>query len=178
MATVTGLTVDKLNEELGKMVVFSSVDESGQISLKLKNGSIIPGGSFYDAIREMVALMVKLEVNEKVAGTPVNLGNKSGAITELASKTEGKLLNSMVTVVATGNLTIAAANLPNDATAGTQFAMRITQDGVGNRTLTTTNIKRTQGVLTLSTAPNAVDIVVFLYDGNSWYAGMMGVDFR
>ena len=88
------------------------------------------------------------------------------------------IVNALVKLTATGNLTLNIADLPSAPRANTMFAMRIQQDATGGRTLTLTGFKKAYGQLTLTTAANAVDILVFMYDGTNWNVGFMGSDFK
>lgn len=181
MAKVTGITKEKLENILGDMVTGASVDAGGVLRLQTRSGTVISGGDFNAAVSAaavpVVKAEVKAEVKARVTGTPIPLGDISGSITQLLNKTQGGLVNSIVTAKAVGNLTFSTSYLPSDATPGTQFAFRITQDSIGGRTLSLTGFKVNMGILNLSSTPNAIDILVFLYDGSNWYAGMMGASF-
>lgn len=173
MAKVTGMTKEKIEQILGSMIVGASVDNTGTLQLTSRSGTVTPGGNFNEA----VDAVVDQAVAEQMAGTPINLGSVSGTVTSLQTKTERELVNSTVSLKATGNLTISKTNLPASLRSGTQFVLKIQQDSVGGRTLTLNNIKKNQGALTLSTPANSIDLLVFLYLDGDWYAGMMGMGF-
>lgn len=82
-------------------------------------------------------------------------------------------INAVIDMTLNGASSIAVAALPTVA-AGTQFAAIFRQDAVGGRVLTMTGIKRPGGALVLSAAANAVDIVIFFFDGVNWYASLSG----
>jgi hypothetical protein len=76
-------------------------------------------------------------------------------------------INGVVTLGGTGR-TLSITN----PVAGQTYTIRINQDGTGNRTITTwpTGSKWPAGLPpALSTAASRVDIVVFYYDGSSYY---------
>lgn len=181
MATVTGITAAKADEILGMSVVSGSINGAGHLILTRGNGQTIDAGDFTGIVTGIldseVNAAVATAVPNAVAGTTVNKGNVTGQIsfTEFTSTT---LVNAMIRCVATGNITVSTVNLPSSPKPNTQFAMKIQQDATGGRTLTLSGFKKSQGVLTLSSAANAIDIVVFLYDGSAWYAGFMGVDLK
>jgi hypothetical protein len=181
MATVTGITAAKADEILGMSVVSGTINPSGHLILTRENGSTIDAGDFSSIITDIaeaqVATEVAAQIPNYVAGTTVNKGNVSGAVS-FSEFNSANLVNAMIRIVATGNLTINTASLPSSPKPNTQFAVKIQQDATGGRTLTLTGFKKSQGVLALTPAPNAIDIVVFLFDGVSWYAGLMGADFK
>lgn len=180
MASVTGITAAKALDILGMSVVSGAINVSGHLILTRDNGETIDAGDFSAAIATEVADEVAAEVgpavNAQAVGTVFAKGDISGAVS-FAGITNVTLVNATITARLVGNITIDAANFPATPKPGTQFAMRLTQDGTGSRTLTLTGIKRSQGVLTLSTAANAIDIITFYYDGTNWYAGAMGLAF-
>lgn len=180
MASVTGITAAKALEILGESVVSGVINGFGHLILTRDNGETIDAGDFSAAIATSVASEVAAEVgpavNAQAVGTVFAKGDISGAVS-FAGITNVTLVNATITARLIGNITIDAANFPATPKPGTQFAMRLTQDGTGSRTLTLTGIKKSQGVLTLSTAANAIDIITFYYDGTNWYAGAMGLAF-
>lgn len=189
MATVTGITAEKALEILGQSVVSAVINESGHLIMTRDNGSSFDAGDFTaivtdvmdDAVAAQVAAqapaLITTEVANKVSGTVFAKGDQSGDLS-FAGITNETLVNATITCKAVGNLNIDVADFPASPKPGTQFAVRIQQDAVGGRTLTLVGgIKKSLGVLSLSTGANKIDIVSFYYDGTFWYAGMMGVDF-
>jgi hypothetical protein len=192
VATVTGITAAKALEILGQSVTSGFINGTGHLILVRDNDETIDAGDFTaivtDIMDDAVAAQVTAQnipgqvstaVKNAMAGTLFNLGNISGALEfDAAGATADTLVNAIFTATLTGNLTIDAANaFPAAPKAGTQFAFRIKQDATGGRTLTLTGIKKSNGVLTLTTTANATDVIVFFYDGTSWYAGAMGLAF-
>lgn len=181
MATVTAITAAKADEVLGMSIVSGSLNENGHLILTRGNGQEIDAGDFSTIMLALVSDEVELQVDaavpDAIAGLTVNKGNVAGAITfsEFSSTT---LVNAMIRLVATGNLTLTTASLPANPKPNTQFAIKIQQDATGGRSIALTGFKKSQGVLALTAAANAIDILVFLYDGAQWYAGVMGVDFK
>jgi len=107
----------------------------------------------------------------------VDKGNLTGVVT-FPTLNNVNIVNALVKCIAVGNISIDVGALPSSPKPNTQFAFKIQQDSTGSRLLTLTGFKRSQGTLVLTTTPNAIDILVFLFDGTNWYAGLMGVDFR
>lgn len=181
MATVTAITAAKADEILGMSVISGTINVSGHLILTRANGQTIDAGDFSAILTTIanasVAGEVAAQIPNYVAGTTVNKGNVAGAIT-FTEFNNVNLVNAMIRVTATGNLTINTSALPSNPKPNTQFAIKIQQDATGGRTLTLTGFKKSQGVLPLTPAANAIDIVVFLYDGVNWYAGFMGADFK
>jgi len=99
----------------------------------------------------------------KFAETVINGGN-----TGAATITPDAAAGSIYKYTLTGNITLSS--LAN-ATAGTSMSIILTQDGTGNRTLTST-MKFAGNVKTLSTAANSVDIMSVFYDGSTYYASL------
>lgn len=184
MATFDGIGADKADEILGMSVVSGVINGSGHLILTRYNGETIDAGDFTgivtDVLDDVVAAevaVVAANVPNLVAGTVETLGNISGALS-LGSETPLELVNKMFRATMTGNVTFNSADIGSaPIIPNTQFAIRLQQDATGGRTLTLTGFKKSMGVLTLSTGANDIDIVVFLYDGTNWFAGMMGVDF-
>ena len=106
------------------------------------------------------------------AGPAINLGNMSGAI-DLSSHTFSA---QWFGITATGNLTLAAANMPTlpAGIAGT-ISLSIKQDGIGSRTLVTSGIQWAEGVAPiLPTEPNAKAVWHFSRDGFGDWIGWVG----
>ena len=179
MATVTGMTAERMQEIINASIEAASISGSTLIFSR-HDGSTFAAGDFNAFITAQVnaavAAAVGSSVPAAVVGGVTDKGNITGAVS-FTGITPSQMINRLFKATLTGNITIANTALPSPATPGTQFAMVLTQDATGGRTLTLTGIKRSQGVLTLSTAPNSIDIISFLYDGTNWYAGAMGLKF-
>ena len=182
MASFTGITAAHANDILGQSVVSGAINGSGHLILTRQNGSTIDAGDFTGIVtgilNSSVAAEVAAELPAAVAGTTLNLGNVTGVIDLTPALNIDNIVNALVKLTATGNLTLNIADLPSAPRANTMFAMRIQQDATGGRTLTLTGFKKAYGQLTLTTAANAVDILVFMYDGTNWNVGFMGSDFK
>ena len=181
MASVTGITAARADEILGQSVVSGSINGDGHLILARQNGETFDAGDFETIIEGLVTDTVDADlapaVSAAVAGTLFPLGNKTGALAFTAADHD-TLVNAMFTLTATGNLTVNVATaFPATPKAGTQFTVRITQDATGGRTLTLTGIKKSMGILELSTDAAAIDIIVFMFDGTYWFAGAMGLAF-
>jgi hypothetical protein len=75
---------------------------------------------------------------------------------------------SIRSITLTGNVTFNAFTSP---VSGQTITLLITQDGTGNRTLTS-NMKYAGGSKTLSTAAGSIDILTVTYIGTTYYASL------
>jgi hypothetical protein len=186
MASFTGIDEEAAEAVLGASVVSGVINEAGHLILTRGNGSTIDAGDFSAIMTGLVAgavnTAVAAAVPTAVAGKVVNRGDFSGSLTFTDAPgglfTSANLVNALITLRATGNITIDTANLPSAPKPNTQFAVRIKQDGTGARTLTLAGFKKSMGFLTLTDTPNAIDVVVFYFDGTDWFAGFMGGDLQ
>lgn len=181
MASFTGITAAKADEVLGMSVISGTINGSGHLILSRDNGDEIDAGDFTaivgDILADQVTAAIQAQLPNYIAGTVQDKGDISGVVTFTAFNS-ANLPNAMIKARLVGNITIDVANLPSTPKPNTQFAMKLVQDGTGGRTLTLTGFKKTQGILSLTTAANAIDLLVFIYDGAQWYAGMMGADMK
>lgn len=185
MATIQTLTKAKANDILGQSVVSGTINGSGHLILTKQNGQTIDAGDFTgivtgilnDAVATQIAATLPAAVATATAGSVVDRGTISGVFS-FAGATVNNLVNAMYKATLNGNLTVQASDLPANPKPNTQFAMRLKQDATGGRTLTLAGFKKSQGVVTLTTAANAIDMIVFIFDGTDWFAGLMGVDFK
>lgn len=198
MATVNGITAEKGQEILDQTIESATISGTSLIFTR-NDGSTFSAGDFKSYIDSEITPIVDGAIDDATAAIPAQInssvstavanavptavvggltakGNTSGTFS-FAGITSAQLVNRLFTATLVGNVTIDSTNFPTSPLAGTQFAIVFKQDATGGRTLTLNNIKKSQGVLDLSTAANAVDIVVFMYDGTSWYAGLMGMGF-
>lgn len=186
MASFTGIDAAAADAVLGASVVSGAINPSGHLILTRGNGSTIDAGDFSGILTGLLQTQVDTAVGTAVpaavAGKTFDRGNFAGGnitFTDAAggSFTRDNLVNALYKIKLTGNSAIDTASLPANPRPNTQFAMKIVQDATGGRTLTLAGFKKSQGVLTLTTTANAIDILVFFYDGAQWFAGFMGVDF-
>jgi len=181
MAEFTGITADKADAILGMSIVSGTINESGHLILTRGNGSTIDAGDFSTIVGDILADQVETKVAETlpdaVAGTIIDKGNVTGALT-ISEFNNDNIINAMVKVTATGNITFVNTALPSSPKPNTQWVLRFKQDATGGRTFTLTGFKRSMGILPITTTANAVDLIVFLYDGTDWLVGLMGVDFK
>ena len=181
MASVTGITAAKALDILGQSIVSGSINGSGHLILTKHNGTTIDAGAFSAIMEGILEDDVEAAVGPAVAnamgGVLFPKGTTSGVLT-FTEANDQTLIHAMFTVTLNGNASINGATaFPASPKPGTQFAVRFMQDATGGRTLSLTNIKKSMGVLSLSTDANAIDIIVFMYDGTYWYAGAMGLAF-
>jgi len=95
--------------------------------------------------------------------TVINGGN-TGAATLTPNAAAGTIYQYTLT----GNITL---NALSNAVAGTSMTIILTQDSVGNRSLTST-MRFAGGSKTLSTAANSIDIISCFFDGTNYYANL------
>lgn len=182
MATITGFTAEKMQEIIDDTVASAAIVGSSLVFTK-HDGSTFNAGDFAAYIGSQVSTSVSSAVASAVppavAGGVTEKGNQTGTIDLKTSPvmTNSQMVNRIFRMTLTGNITINASSFPASHLPATQFAIVMKQDATGGRTLSLSGIKRSQGVLTLSTAPNAIDIISFMYDGTDWFAGAMGVAF-
>jgi hypothetical protein len=101
---------------------------------------------------------------KKYKETVVAHGNQSGDITSTLDANDG----TIHTLTATGDITIdGIAN----AVAGTSVTIIITQDGTGDKVLSST-MKFAGGNKTLSVPGGSIDIISVFYDGSNYYASL------
>jgi len=76
---------------------------------------------------------------------------------------------NVLQVVLTGSTTLAFSN-PKIGT----YIIKIKQDGTGNRSLTFPTIKWADAAVpTITTTPNAVDLITIIYDGGDYYGSIL-----
>ena len=138
--TVTGITTLNSNVDLN-----ANLDISRNLDV---DGSVRPRNT------------VLKQFNETV----IALGNQSGNIAALASFNAAN--GSIFTMTATGGIEIS--QIPN-ATAGSSYTLKVTQDGTGSHALTST-FKYQGGDKTLTTAGGNTDIISVVYDGTDYLA--------
>lgn len=186
MASFTGIDEAAAEAVLGASVVSFVINGAGHLIGTRGNGSTFDAGDFTGIVTANLTTVVNTAVGTAVpaavAGKVFNYAALTGNVTFTdapgGSFSRDNLVNALITATLTGNITVDTANLPINPRPNTQFAMRLTQDATGSRTLILSGFKKSQGVLTLTTTANAIDTVVFLYDGTNWLAGLMGVDFK
>lgn len=108
-----------------------------------------------------------------IADTSKLAVNAAQALTDGATISWNVASGAFASVTLGGNRTMAA---PTNLQAGASYALKITQDGTGSRTLTWNSVFKWPGGVapTLSTAAGAVDLVTFVCDGTNLY----GADLR
>jgi hypothetical protein len=182
MAEFDGITAARAEEILGQSVVSGSINEFGHLILVRANSETIDAGDFTSIVSDTLADQVDARLAETLpdamAGTIVNKGNVVAGPLLLPELNADNMVNAMVKATLVGNVTFNITALPSTPKTNTQFVLRLQQDATGGRTFTLTGFKRSLGSLPITTTANAVDLVVFLYDGTNWLAGLMGADFK
>lgn len=180
MASVTGITAQRTEEILDQTIASAAISGSSLVFTRT-GGSTFSAGNFQTYINSQVTPAVDSAVDAAVpaavVGGVTQKGNITGSWNPFGGLTPSQLPNRIIRATLIGNVGIASGNFPAGILPGTQVALVLKQDGTGNRTVTWTAIKRSQGVLTLSTAPNSIDIISLFFDGTDWFAGPMGLGF-
>lgn len=89
-------------------------------------------------------------------------GNTGGTLTpDCSSGTVHKMVLTTATTI----------NSLSNAVTGSNITLILTQDGTGNKALTS-SMKFAQGLKTLSSAANATDIMYVFYDGTTYWASL------
>lgn len=184
MAEFTGITAARAEEILGMSVVSGTINPSGHLILTRANGSTIDAGDFTgivsDVLNDQVVDAIATEIPDYIAGTVINKGTLGGGAPVAFTIPEfnvDNMPNAMVKLTIAGPVTFDAASLPSTPKPNTQWVLRLQQDATGGRTFTTTGFKKSLGVLPISSGANDFDLIVFIYDGTNWLAGVMGSDF-
>lgn len=185
MAEFTGITAAKANEILGMSVVSGTINENGHLILSRQNGQSIDAGDFSAIVGDILGTQVEERLDDvlpdALAGTVVNKGTLGSGVPvalTLPELNSDNIVNAMVKLTIAGPVTFAASALPSSPKTNTQFILRLQQDAIGGRSFTTSGFKKSLGSLPISSDANAVDLIVFLYDGTNWLVGLMGVDFK
>jgi hypothetical protein len=135
-----------------------NITSTGSLTSLTVTGNLT-AGNIASAGLGNVANVLFTKYNETVVA-----GGSTGAATLTPNAAAGTIYNYTLT----GNITI---NALGNAVAGTGMTLILTQDGTGNRTLTST-MKFLGGSKTLSTAASAIDIMSVFYDGTTYYASL------
>jgi hypothetical protein len=98
--------------------------------------------------------------------TVINMGNQGGNIAAVADFNAAN--GSIFTFTATSDFTIS--QIPN-AQTGSSYTIKVTQDGTGDKVLTST-FKFAGGDKTMSTAADAIDVISVVYDGTDYLASL------
>lgn len=169
-STVTAALSTSIVPE-GSNLYFSNARVNAFIQSSITTADIDEGANLYfttgranTAIDNYIVTAVE-NANVKLkqfAETVVALGNVSGDI----SSNIDLDLGTIFTMTATGNITI---NSMANAVPGVSATLIITQDGTGNRLLTS-NWKFADAANVLSNAASTTDIVSALFAGNVYYA--------
>ena len=115
---------------------------------------------------------VKMRVDGEVTiGTIASYSEKIAAIGSTSGTVSLDAMTAPVhTLTATGAITLNAVD--TTMTAGQSITVIITQDGTGGQTLTS-DWKFAGASKTLSTDPNAIDVITVFYDGTNYLASLV-----
>ena len=117
--------------------------------------------NFAGAVTAVSSNVANTQLN-RFQETTYNIGTTSGTITP--DFNNGSIQN----ITLNGSITM---NSLGNAVAGRSMTLIVTQDGAGNRALTS-SMYFAGGSNTLSTAGGAIDIISMFYDGTRYYASL------
>lgn len=170
---VTITTADGTNPRIDLIVVNSS----GTKSVSAGTAAASPKAPDIPASSVLLA-MVYVPASDTTIATD-QITDKRVVIPQIATLTsqaltDGATINwnvasgAFATVTLGGNRTLAN---PTNLLAGASYAVKVTQDGTGSRTLAYGSVYKWAGgvVPVLSTAASAVDILTFISDGTNMY---------
>ena len=180
-ATVTG-NLSAGNANLGNLATANFFSGDGSLLTNITAGNVsgqvanaLVAGTVYTnaqpnitSVGTLTTLSVSGNANlgnlqlNQFEETVYSIGSTSGTITPDFNN------GSIQSMTLTGNVTI---NSLGNAIAGRSMTLIITQDGTGNRTLTS-SMKFAGGSKTLSTAASSVDIISVFYDGSTYYSAL------
>lgn len=144
-SALTGITASVANTVSN--AAQPNITSVGTLTTLSVSGNLVPTNLVLDKFNETVVA-----------------GGNTGATTLTPDAAAGTIFQYTLT----GNITL---NALSNAVAGTSVTIILTQDGTGNRTLTS-NMKFAGGSKTLSTAANSIDIMGVMYDGTTYYASL------
>jgi hypothetical protein len=149
------------NDLAGNITVNANIS-GGSVSSANSNLTLSFGNTYVNSISiSNTADVANLKLN-KFQENVYNYGNATGTITPDFDN------GSIQTLTLTGNITL---NTLGNAIAGRSMTLILTQDGTGNRTLTST-MKFAGNYKTLSTSASATDIISVFYTGSTYYASL------
>jgi hypothetical protein len=158
-ALVAGTVYTNAQPNITSVGTLSSLSVSGNIT----SGNIA-GGNLVSANYLSGNLVGNTNIANlqlvKFQETVVSGGTVSGTLTPNSSA------GTIYTYTLNGNITL---NSLGNAVSGTSMTIVLTQDGTGNRILSST-MKFAGGLKTLSTNASATDIISVFYDGSTYYA--------
>lgn len=156
-ATVTTVTVDSIPK--GTALTNAELD-SNFLNLRDQSFAISDGATTTD-IQSGETITFS---GASVAGNTVTIAGGNETVTALTSATTitvNRALGTVFTVTLSHNATFNFTNF----NSGQTVALKIKQDGTGNRTATFTGVKFVNGFNDLSTGANRIDFVSIFNDG-------------
>ena len=177
ITTTSNGNIDLSPNGTGIVIINSSLSATGNVSgnFFIGNGSQLTGITSSYGNSNVAAYLPTYTGNIGNTGNSVSVqfvnykdvvqtgGNATGTITP--NPGNGGIINYTLT----GNITLNAFG--GTPQAGQSMVIVLTQDGTGNRLLTST-MKWSGGFKTLSTAANAIDIATVWFDGSTYYGAL------
>jgi hypothetical protein len=161
----TGITIDPVGGTGAVTVNYSGGTYTNSDVQTFLNGA---GFSLFEG--PLIVSGLTPIIGGALASAPVVIANYAEVVADNGDDSGTLLIEPSLGTIQrytlTGNITI---NGFVEAVAGTNVTLVLTQDATGGRTLTST-MKFLGGVKTLSTAPNAIDVLSVFYDGVNYLA--------
>lgn len=178
MAEFTGLGAAKAEEILGMSVASMVVNESGHLIFTRVNGSTIDAGDLTailsDLTNEALDENVNLRVSNAQVGTTEDKGVMSSGNLDFTPFNSATLVNSLILVTISGDITISTADIPSSPKTNCRFRVRVQQHNTGGgHHVNLVGFKRPSaatGPIVSSTSAFDVDVLEFFFDGTYWYA--------
>jgi hypothetical protein len=166
-ATRTALGLGTIATQDASNVTISGGAIAGITDLAVADGGT--GASTAANARTNLGLVIGTNVQAYSASTALNT---SQALTDGTTISWDVSLGGLGTVTLGGNRTLAN---PTNLQAGASYAVKVTQDGTGTRTLAYGTVYKWAGGVapTLSTAAGSVDVLTFVSDGTNMYGSIL-----
>lgn len=167
MATVTGLTADRMLAIEGASVVSGSIVVDDLVLTK-HDGSTVNAGNVRGPVGPTGPFDLP-SMRSAITGNTINAGNISGTINISTYVDTSTIVNASIVGVLVGDVAFDASNFPSNA-SGPAFRFLLIQDATGGRKATFTGFHLIGLDDYLSTQPNNVTIVEFYNIATGWVA--------
>lgn len=154
-----------LRNTKGSALTFTEMDNNLTNLATAANASASLSGSSFTGNVNLNNNHITNAILEMTIEKTANIGAITGATTINANT--GPIQRATLV----GNITINTTNLTNFST-GESVTLVLTQDGTGNRVLTS-NLKYAGASKTLTTTANAIDTIAITFDGTNYLAALV-----
>ena len=154
-----------LRNTKGSALTFTEMDNNLTSLATAANASASLSGASFTGNVNLNNNHITNAILEMTIEKTANIGAITGATTINANT--GPIQRATLV----GNITINTTNLTN-FTTGESVTLVLTQDGTGNRVLTS-NLKYAGASKTLTTTGNAIDTIAITFDGTNYLAALV-----